>query len=104
MNQIYHFVSSNFVVKIKNIMKVCILGDGLVSLTLAKALINEEIYVDIISSKKIIHDKDRSLGISKSNIEFFNQNIINIDKLIWNIIELKFLVKILKIKNIGFSK
>ena len=52
-------------------MKVCILGDGLVSLTLAKALINEEIYVDIISSKKkIIHDKDRSLGISKSNIDF----------------------------------
>jgi len=71
-------------------MKVCILGDGLVSLTLAKALINEEIYVDIISSKKkIIHDKDRSLGISKSNIEFFNQNIINIDKLIWNINRIK---------------
>ena len=68
-------------------MKVCILGDGLVSLTLAKALINEEIYVDIISSKKkIIHDKDRSLGISKSNIEFFNQNIINIVLIIMLII------------------
>ena len=25
MNQLYHFVSSNFVVKIKNNMKVCIL-------------------------------------------------------------------------------
>ena len=72
--------------KLKIIMKVCILGNGLVSLTLAKALINEGIYVDIISRKKKgIYDKERSLGISKSNIEFFNKNIMNIDKLLWDI-------------------
>ena len=38
MNQFNHFVSSNFVVKIKNNMKVCLLGSGLSALTLAKAL------------------------------------------------------------------
>ena len=54
-------------VKLKIIMKVCILGNGLVSLALAKALINEDIFVDIISRKKKgIYDKERSLGISKS--------------------------------------
>ena len=73
-------------------MKVCILGNGLVSLTLAKALINEGIYVDIISRKKKgIYDKERSLGISKSNIEFFNKNIMNIDKLLWDIKKIEIL-------------
>ena len=33
-------------------MKICILGNGLVSLTLAKALINYGIYVDIFSDRK----------------------------------------------------
>ena len=33
-------------------MKVCILGDGLTSLTLAKGLVNQGIYVDIFSNKK----------------------------------------------------
>ena len=42
-NRIYHFVSSNFFVKIKIIMKVSILGNGLTSLTLAKMLVNEGI-------------------------------------------------------------
>ena len=33
-------------------MNVCIVGDGLVSLTLAKALVNEGIYVELFSDKK----------------------------------------------------
>ena len=33
-------------------MKVCILGDGLTSLTLAKALVNKGIVVDIFSNNK----------------------------------------------------
>ena len=33
-------------------MRVCILGHGLSSLTLAKALVNQNIYVDIITYKK----------------------------------------------------
>ena len=67
-------------------MKVCILGNGLISLTVAKALVNEGIYVDIFSNeKKMILNKVSTLGISKSNIEFFNNNILNIEKLLWNI-------------------
>ena len=67
-------------------MRVCILGDGLSSLTLAKALVNQNIYVEIISYKK--NQKislSRTLGISKSNINFFNENIINIEKLLWKL-------------------
>ena len=83
--------------KLKIIMKVCILGNGLVSLTLAKALINEGIYVDIISNKKkIIYSKERTLGISSSNIKFFNENIININKLLWDIKKIEILSESLK--------
>ena len=32
-------------------MKVCILGDGLTSLALAKALVNKGIYTDVFLSK-----------------------------------------------------
>ena len=52
-------------------MKVCIIGNGLIALTLAKALVNKGIYVDIIpNEKQKKHDKNRTLGISKSNIDF----------------------------------
>ncbi|GIS28289.1 MAG: hypothetical protein CM15mP129_04860 [Chloroflexota bacterium] len=79
----YHLI---FVVKIKNNMRVGIIGDGISSLSLAKALINENIYVDIFTTKKNnIINKSRTIGISKSNIEYFNSNILNIDKLIWKI-------------------
>ncbi len=67
-------------------MKVNILGDGLVSLALAKMLVNEGIYVDLIYNKnsKIIN-KIRTIGITKSNIDFFNKKILNISKLSWEI-------------------
>ena len=67
-------------------MNVCILGDGLTSLSLANALVNLEINVDVISNKKIHKlDKTRTIGLSRSNIEFFNKNIASIDKLLWKI-------------------
>jgi len=67
-------------------MKVSILGSGLTSLTLAKILINQGINVDIFSNHKSIKDnKIQTLGISKSNIDFFNENILNIKKFLWNI-------------------
>ncbi len=67
-------------------MKVCILGDGLTSLALAKALVNKGISTDVFLNRnyKKKHTS-RSLGISKSNVEFFNKNIANIDNLLWNI-------------------
>tara|TARA_B100001057_G_C22733597_1_gene904852 strand:+ start:20 stop:1102 length:1083 start_codon:yes stop_codon:yes gene_type:complete len=71
-------------------MKVCIIGDGLVSLTLANVLIQKELTVDILSNKKKnLTDKTRTLGISKSNIEYFNSEIINIKKILWRINRIK---------------
>ena len=67
-------------------MTVCILGNSLTALTLAKALVNYEIDVDVIFNEKNHKiNVTRTIGISKNNIDFFNRNIINIEKLIWNI-------------------
>ena len=67
-------------------MAVCILGNSLTALTLAKVLVNFEIDVDIIFNKKNYKISDsRTIGISRNNVDFFNTNIINIKKLIWNI-------------------
>ena len=71
-------------------MKVCIIGDGLASLTLASVLIKKDISVDIFSKKKIIlYDQSRTLGISKSNIDYFNTEITNINKISWEIKKIK---------------
>ena len=67
-------------------MNVCILGNGLTSLALAKSLVNTGINVEIISNeKKIKTNYDRTIGISKDNLEFFNKEILDINKLLWNI-------------------
>ena len=70
-------------------MKVCIIGNGLVSLSLANVLV-KKISVDILSNKKKNkYDKSRTLGISKSNIDYFNKNITNIEKILWPINNIK---------------
>ena len=66
-------------------MKVCILGEGLTSLTLAKNLANLGISVDIVSDKKNIKNKTRTIGISKSNVEFLNKEIFDINKFLWKV-------------------
>ena len=79
----YHLI---FVVKIKNNMSVCIIGTGLSALTLAKVLVNQKIYVELVSKKKKSNiNGNRTLGISENNIENFNKNIINLDKEIWKL-------------------
>ena len=71
-------------------MKVCIIGNGLVSLTLANVLIQKDIFVDILISKKNNqYDSSRTLGISKSNIDYFNNKITNIKKILWQIKSIK---------------
>ena len=71
-------------------MKVCIIGDGLVSLTLAKVLIQKNISVDILSSGKLKkYDNNRTLGISRSNVKYFNEKIVNIEKILWGIKNIK---------------
>jgi len=77
-------------------MKVCILGSGLTSLTLAKTLVNLGVNVDIFSNvinKK--YNKIRTIGISKSNLEFFNKNIINIKNILWDINKIEIYSEIL---------
>ena len=67
-------------------MTVCILGNGLTALTLAKALVNYEIDVDVFFNKSNYKINDtRTIGIAKNNIDFFNKNIINIEKIIWKL-------------------
>ena len=67
-------------------MTVCILGNSLTALTLAKVLVNYEIDVKVIFNKKNYKiSSSRTIGISKNNVDFFNSKIINIEKLIWNI-------------------
>ncbi len=67
-------------------MRVCIIGSSLSALTLAKALVNQNIFVEMaFFAKKIKIDKSRTIGISKSNCEYFNKNIIKIEKIIWKL-------------------
>ena len=71
-------------------MKVCILGDNLTSLALAKALVKKEIFVDLFYKKKNTKiDVTRTIGISKSNINYFNKNISNIQRMLWPIKKIK---------------
>ena len=71
-------------------MKVCIIGDGLVSLTLANILVKKELKVDILLSKKNNYqDKSRTLGISKSNVDYFKNEILDIEKILWKIKKIK---------------
>ena len=52
-------------------MKVSILGNNLTSLALAKALVKKEIFVDLFYEKENTKaDTTRTIGISKSNIDF----------------------------------
>ena len=74
-------------------MKVCILGSGLTALTLAKALVKKEILVDIFyKNKKNYINKTRTLGISKSNVDYFNKNILNVIDGMGTIDEVSFII------------
>ena len=67
-------------------MKVCIIGSGLTSLVVAKALVNQNISVDmLISKKKNKINYSRTIGLSKSNVEFFNKSIISIKDVLWKL-------------------
>ena len=69
----YHLI---FIVKIKNIMNICIIGDGLTSLSLATNLINKKINVHLYDKNKIKNLlPSRAIGISKNNFEFFRNEI-----------------------------
>ena len=68
-------------------MNICIIGDGLTSLSLAKNLINKKINVHIYCKNKIENfSSSRTVGISKNNLEFFRKEIHKLSKKIfWEI-------------------
>jgi len=67
-------------------MKLCILGGGLTGLSLAKSLIKKGLSVDIFLSKKSLDfNKSRTIGISNDNLIYFNKEILDIKKLLWDI-------------------
>ena len=62
-------------------MNVCIIGDGLTSLSLAKILLNRQINVHIYYENKFKKlTPSRTIGISKNNLEFFKKEIHKISK------------------------
>ena len=78
-------------------MRVCIIGSGLTALTLAKALVNQKIFVDIVSNTtKYKINYSRTIGISKTNYEYFNKNIINIKKISWKLKKIEIYTENLK--------
>ena len=87
-------------------MNVCIIGDGLTSLSLAKNLINKKINVQIYY-KNIVRNSSlsRTIGMSKNNLEFFEKNIIKLPKKIkWEIKKIEiYFEKSKKIKILNFE-
>jgi len=82
-------------------MKVCIIGSGLTSLSLAKSLVNLGLKVDLFSDNhRNNYDKLQTIGISKSNIDFFNKKIVNIDHLLWDINRIEIFTENLSDENI----
>ena len=68
-------------------MNICIIGDGLTSLSLAKNLINKKINVHFYHKNKINNlSSSRTIGISKDNLEYFRKHIQKIPKkFLWEI-------------------
>ena len=68
-------------------MNICLIGDNITSLTLAKNLVNKNIKVFVYHNRKNNSQyQSRIIGISKNNLDFFNNKILKIKKnLIWKI-------------------
>ena len=63
-------------------MNICLIGNNLTSLIVSKILINNGAKVDFLSLKdKKYHLSNRTIGISKSNIDFINSNICSLNNL-----------------------
>jgi 2-octaprenyl-6-methoxyphenol hydroxylase len=72
-------------------MNICIIGDGLTGLSLAKNLINKKINVHIYCENRTTKiSPNRTIGISRSNIDFFRNEIQDIPKnIFWKINKIK---------------
>ena len=62
-------------------MNICILGNGLTALSLAKNLTKKNINVRIYETKKTVNSSlNRTIGITKKNLEFLNKEILALQK------------------------
>ena len=68
-------------------MNICLIGDSLTSLALAKSLINKNIKVFVYyKNTKNSSFQSRTIGISKNNFDFFDKEIIKFKKnMLWKI-------------------
>ncbi|MDA9615900.1 FAD-dependent monooxygenase [Candidatus Pelagibacter sp.] len=83
-------------------MNICIIGDSLTSLSLAKNLINKKINVYLYHKNKIKNlSSSRTIGISKNNLEFFRKEIQKISKkMFWEIKKIEIYSEKLKKENL----
>ena len=74
-------------------MNICLIGESLTSLALAKNLVNKNINVFLfIVKKNNKRSQTRTLGISKKNFDFFNQKILKIkNSIFWKIDQIEIL-------------
>jgi 2-octaprenyl-6-methoxyphenol hydroxylase len=72
-------------------MNICILGDGLTALSLAKNLTKKKINVQIYETKRAINSSlNRTIGVTKKNLEFLNKEILALkEKDTWPITEIE---------------
>ena len=67
-------------------MKVCLIGNGLTTLSLAKNLISKKIKVFNYTTFKKTEAKNRTIGISRDSLDFFNKEVMHLKKhMTWNI-------------------
>ena len=88
-------------------MNICILGNGLTALSLAKNLTKKNINVRIYETKKTVNSSlNRTIGITKKNLEFLNKEILALQKKdTWPIKEIEiFSEKEKKDKILNFKK
>ena len=87
-------------------MSICIIGNSLSALTLAKALVNQKICVEVLYNKKNLNiNKTRTIGLSKSNTDYLEKHVIGINKLLWKLKKIEiFSDNLKKEKLIDFKK
>tara|TARA_Y100000590_G_scaffold359174_1_gene414907 strand:- start:809 stop:1903 length:1095 start_codon:yes stop_codon:yes gene_type:complete len=71
-------------------MNICLIGNGLTNILLAKNLVRKKIKVDLFYRKKILDNTSvRTIGITRENLKFLKKNIFDIEKISWSINQIK---------------
>ena len=71
-------------------MNICLIGNGLTNILLAKNLFRKKIKVDLFYRKKILDNTSvRTIGITRENLKFLKKNIFDIEKISWSINQIK---------------